>query len=123
MAGPLNATVVLSRCSKTKQCFGVRIEERGGDWIRTWAFPIDEKKAQREGFDKNAITGSLNVDKDFPGCPYCKSDIFIQCECGKSGCGGEIKQGLFFAKYTCPWCGKTLPIQFTDSVNVQGGGY
>jgi hypothetical protein len=36
----INATVVLEKCSKTKKLYGMRVEQRGRDWVRTWTFPI-----------------------------------------------------------------------------------
>jgi hypothetical protein len=63
--------VLLSKCSKHGKTFGIRVEKRGNDWIRTWIFPISDDAARREGFDKTNITASFNVTKEFPWCPYC----------------------------------------------------
>ena len=123
MAGPLNAKVIMARCSRTNKTFGVRIEQRGNDWRRTWAFPIDERKAKREGFDANTVTGSMDADDKYPGCPYCKSFGFVQCGCGKIGCMGGVRVHGDYADYTCPWCGNTGTLNNADSFNVSGGGY
>jgi hypothetical protein len=121
MAGPLNASVILARCAKTKKLYGMRAEQRGNDWVRTWAFPIDEQKAKREGFTDNKISGSLQEVDDYPGCPYCgamESFIDNSPHCGKMSCwSGETK------KHTCPWCGQTYGVQRIDKVDVSGGGY
>ena len=123
MAGPLNAKVIMSRCSKNKKSFGIRIEERGRDWVRTWAFPIDERKATREGFAANTVTGSMNADDAFPGCPHCGSVGFVQCGCGKISCdGGVINRGNY-ADFTCPWCNEKISLQAANSFDVAGGGY
>jgi hypothetical protein len=45
MAGPLNAKVIMAKYSSTNKAFGIWIEQRGRDWVRTWAFPINEAKA------------------------------------------------------------------------------
>jgi hypothetical protein len=123
MAGPLNAKVILARCSKTCKTFGIRIEERGGDWVRTWAFPIDERKAKREGFDANTVTGSMNADDAYPGCPHCGNLGFTQCGCEKISCGGGTVDYGDHAELTCPWCGDTGELEAADGFDVSGGGY
>jgi len=123
MAGPLNATVILAKCSKTKKYFGIRVEQRGKDWVRTWAFPLDERKAKHEGFDKNKVNLS-GVDNDYPGCPHCGDGGFGKCFCDKIGClGGLQLTKSETADYTCPWCGETSKMEFADSIDVSGGGY
>jgi hypothetical protein len=124
MAGPLNAKVILSRCSKTKNCFGVRVEQRGMDWVRTWAFPIDERKARSEGYsDSSTVTLSGEDDADFPGCPYCDSKGIVQCGCAKTGCAGGVRIYGNTAEYTCPWCGEDIGLKIADGLDVSGGGY
>jgi hypothetical protein len=123
MAGPLNAKVIMSKCSKTKQAFGIRIEERGHDWVRTWAFKIDERKAKREGFEANTVSGSMNADSGYPGCPFCGSQGFIQCGCGKTGCDGGVVKREKSAEVTCPWCGNSGKLVTAESFDVSGGGY
>ena len=123
MAGALNAKVIMARCSKNKKAFGIRIEQRGKDWVRTWAFPIDEGKARREGFEANTVTGSMDQDDDYPGCPHCGSSGFVQCGCGKAGCGGGIVKRGKSDEYTCPWCNEKGELQDADSFDVSGRGY
>jgi hypothetical protein len=97
----------------------MRVEERNKDWVRTWAFPIDEQKAKHEGFTANKVSGSMNAVDDYPGCPHCGAGGFVLCSCGKISCwgGGETK------KHTCPWCGKTSEVQEADNFDVKAGGY
>ena len=120
MAGPLNATVVLAKCAKTKRLFGMRVEQRGKDWVRTWAFPIDEQKAKNEGFTANKVSGSMNAVDDYPGCPHCKASGFVLCSCGKISCwnGGSETN-----RHTCPWCGQTCEVKTAENFDVRGGGY
>jgi hypothetical protein len=113
----------MAKCSKTNKAFGIRIEQRGRDWVRTWAFPIDERKAKREGFDANTVTGSMDADDDYPGCPHCGSGGFVQCGCGKIGCAGGLQDHGDYAEYTCPWCGEYGEVAASDSFDVSGGGY
>jgi hypothetical protein len=120
MAGPLNATVVLARCDKTKRLYGMRVEQRGNDWVRTWAFPIDEQKAKNEGFEANKVSGSMQAVDDYPGCPHCGTNGFVLCSCGKISCwnGGEGTN-----THTCPWCGQTSKGQDATNFDVKGGGF
>ncbi|MDR0601470.1 MAG: hypothetical protein LBG42_03745 [Treponema sp.] len=114
----------MAKCSSTKKAFGIRIEQRGRDWVRTWAFPIDERKAKREGFDANTISGSMNAGDEYPGCPHCGNIGFAQCGCGKTGCGGGIiDNGDGTAEMTCPWCGETSIYSAAGSFDVKGGGF
>jgi hypothetical protein len=127
---PIHAKVVLCRCSEARKeanLFGLRIEERGGDWLRTWAFKVDEGKAKREGFDTERTTGSINPADNYPGCPYCSGMAIAQCGCGKLFCiHGELTRdeqtGQTVMKATCPWCGQQGIFFVTDKLNVQGGG-
>jgi len=119
MAGPLTATVVLARCTKSKKLYGMRVEKRGNDWVRTWAFPIDEQKAKHEGFEANKVSGSMNAVDDYPGCPYCGQSGFVQCGgCDKISCWSNESN-----KFTCPWCGNSGEVQKAENFNVKGGGY
>ena len=123
MAGPLNAQVILARCSKNSKMYGIRIEERGGDWFRTWAFPIDERKAKREKFDSNAVSGSMTMDAEYPGCPHCGNAGFAMCSCEKISCMGGGIDFDDFMSLTCPWCGEEGEYGTADSFEVSGSGY
>jgi hypothetical protein len=121
----VHAKVVLCRCSERRSndnLYGIRIEEQGGDWVRTWAFKIDEGKAKREGFDTERTTGSLRPTLEYPGCPYCGTMLLSQCDCGKLFCqhGERTPDGHIIQ--TCPWCGQTGDYVIVEKVNVQGGG-
>jgi transcription elongation factor Elf1 len=85
--------------------------------VRTWAFPINDRKAKHEGFDANTVTGSMDSDDEYPGCPHCGSMGFVQCGCGKIGCNDGSDY------YTCPWCGDSGELESADSFDVSGGGY
>ena len=57
----VEAVVVLMKCTKGNQLYGVRTQKmKDGDWWRTWAFPIDKKRARREGYDITKVNGSMN---------------------------------------------------------------
>ncbi|HEX2211223.1 MAG TPA: TerY-C metal binding domain-containing protein [Longimicrobium sp.] len=93
--------VVLARCARGRQTFGIRVE--GTDrsrWALTWAFPVQEGAARREGYDRSEITGRFDIRDGYPGCPHCENAGFFRCECGRLGCwDGEVPE------VTCPWCG------------------
>jgi hypothetical protein len=116
----LNAKVVLGRCQKNGKLFGIRIEERKGDWVRTWAFKLDETRAKHEKFDANKVSGSMDEDPGFPGCPYCGNRRFFVCTCGKLNCHpGERGED----KGDCRWCGQTVDLRTAERFNVSGGNY
>jgi hypothetical protein len=110
----IKAKVVLCKCPRNKRLYGMRVEERGGDWVRTWSFKVDETAAKREGFDTETTRGTMHPTPDYPGCPYCGGMTLNQCTCGKIFCG---KMG----EATCPWCGATGIYSQVDKLSVQGG--
>lgn len=113
----MEAKVILMKCPEGDKIYGVRIEEYEGDWYRTWAFPLDGRRASREGYDKEKITGNLYPADEYPGCPYCKSVRFLKCEnCGKLSCWNGQE------KVTCPWCGTKGRIISTEKQIEVGGG-
>ena len=76
----MNASVVLIRCPRNKGVFGARTQQMNdGDWWRTWAFAIDENRAKREGYDLEKVKGNLYCTDEYPGCPYCGTKSFVQC--------------------------------------------
>jgi hypothetical protein len=118
------AKVVLCRCPRTDaretsaRTFGARIEKLRGDWLRTWAFKIDDDAARREGFDKVTVRGTLTPTGNYPGCPYCGTSNVAQCPCGRLFCWtGE--GGLL----TCPWCGLKGEYSSVETLNVRSGGF
>jgi DNA-directed RNA polymerase subunit RPC12/RpoP len=129
------ASIILAKCSKHNHTFGVRVEKRENDWVSTWAFPIDDKKAKREGFDRNEIKGSLLPTADYPGCPYCGEKVLVHCACGKMICYREnsqverksdkrLESKRAETALHCHWCGTLLKeIQTVDSFTVKSGVY
>lgn len=66
----------------------------------TWAFPIKESSAKREGYDKIRVQGQIDFAESYPGCPYCGQTGFTLCNCGHLNCT-ILRNGLF----KCEWCG------------------
>lgn len=115
----MKATVILQKCSRTRKTFGIRIQElEDGEWYRTWAFPIDDKSASREGYDTTQVMSMLPALQEYPGCPYCESKTyFYDYNCGKISCyHGETS-------FTCPWCNGTYTDlgTMTEKVKFTGG--
>lgn len=112
------ASVILAKCDN-KQLYGIRIEKRAGDWMRTWAFPLSEENAEKEGFDKSSFTGYFLTDEEYPGCPYCGArKCFVCGNCGKISCydGSD--------KVVCNWCGQSMKTsREAGTMDVTGGGF
>lgn len=95
-----DAAVVLAKCSEAHKIYGMRVEKFGKDhWIVTWAFPIKDTSAEREGYDKTTIKGNIEFSSDYPGCPYCGGHELTLCSCGHLNCT-IVRNGVF----TCEWC-------------------
>ena len=100
----MDATIIMIHCLKQNKVFGARTERRSdGDWWRTWAFPISERIAKAEGYDKTPVRGNLYSTIDDPGCPYCGGNGFVQCNrCHKQLAGTE-KRRWFVHGATTTW--------------------
>ena len=112
----MNAVVALCKCSQTKESFGIRFERDGKEWTYTWAFPIQERTALKEDYDKTQITGSILEGPEYPGCPHCGTKGFFYCSCGKLNCWDGRSRTA-----TCSWCGQTGELtDGIDSLNITG---
>jgi len=114
------ATVIMAKCHRRKNAFGIRAEKINKQWHFTWAFPIDERAAKREGYDSTTVKGSIVMDDEYPGCPHCGGKNFVQCgSCNKIGCWDNAD-----SYYTCPFCGNGGEVHSVDSFdNIKGGGF
>ncbi len=99
--------VVMARCSRSGQGFGIRFEEQGhGRWVANWAFDSKETSARRKGGDQGEISGVFEFDATYPGCPHCHAPSIFQCVCGKVACWDGKTHAV-----TCPWCGTTVELR------------
>lgn len=95
------AVVLIAKCGESRRTYGMRLEKTGHDrWLATWAFPIRESSAKREGYDKVQIKGDNSFSDDYPGCPYCGGYGLTLCACGHLSCT-ILRNDIF----TCEWCG------------------
>jgi hypothetical protein len=104
---PLKVVVVMARCSRSRQGFGIRFEEQAEDrWVADWAFAIPATSDGREWYGRGDVTGAFEVADTYPGCPHCHAPSIFQCVCGKVACwDGENRTA------TCPWCGTTVELR------------
>ncbi len=113
------ATVVMAKCRESKQPFGMRVEKRKDSvWYCTWAFKLSERAAAREGYGDTLVSGRVDFDTEYPGCPYCgASGWFVCASCDKLTCNdGEDH-------VTCSWCGWTGNCTSAEVFDLKGGGY
>lgn len=96
------AVVLIVKCSECHKAYGIRMEKSGCDcWLTTWAFPIKESSAKREGYDRVQVKGNISFADDYPGCPYCGGHEITLCtSCGHLSCTHPVG-GI----QTCEWCG------------------
>lgn len=112
------AFATMGMCEENKKPFGITIDPCGRDLKFVWAFKIDKEKAHREHFNGKKVNGSISLDENFPGCPYCGSKQFIICgKCGTISCYHGQKQ------FTCPSCGAHGEVTTVDSIDIKGGGF
>lgn len=96
--------VGLCKCAKHGKLFGIRFDQHGADWEMAWAFPLSEKAAAAEKYDRTKISGRFLTGAEYPGCPYCGNRSFWYCHYngGHMNCyDGNPKNN------TCRWCGWT----------------
>jgi len=111
------AVVVLAKCSETHKTFGIRAEKKAANiWEFTWAFPIKESSAKREGYDHSFVSGNITFSEEYPGCPYCGGRDYTLCSCGHLSCT-VIRNGLF----TCEWCSNKSAITAYNGEAISAG--
>lgn len=114
-----NVVIVMSRCSRHRESYGIRLEEISrGMWSADWAFPVKETIAKKEGYDRSEIKGIFIVADEYPGCPYCKNKGIILCGCDKVSCYDNRSPIA-----SCAWCGTKGQIGVGSGVTgLKAGG-
>lgn len=113
-----NAFAIMAVCEEAKRPFGITVEKVARRHYRfMWSFKIDREKAHREGYDSHNVIGAVDLDANYPGCPYCGSKQFYICSCGRIVCyhGQKI--------VTCPDCGQAGELAPVEEISLKGGGY
>lgn len=114
----MEVIIVLAKCSKCNKLYGIRVQQIDRfKWEYTWAFPISEKNASIEGYDKTKVEGKIIVKDSFPGCPYCKAPTFFMCECSNITCWDGI-----LSEVECAWCHEKSVVEGSIS-NLEGGKF
>lgn len=113
----MEARIGLCRCREGKKTYGIRFQAIDDGWEMTWAFPIKEHVAKREGYVDTKIVGNIEVGKEYPGCPYCGVKYFVVCGCGKLTCN-NFPTGDF----KCEWCGTTGTLEKYGGKGFSAGG-
>ncbi len=110
--------VVVGYCSKTRKPYGITAIKQGKDYVFDWAFKLTESAVKHEGFSQNKVKGNIYDGENFPGCPYCGNQSWVQCgQCGCFSCyPGE---GTFH----CGHCNNSGEVTTSDSFDLSGGGY
>ena len=118
MQQQIEARIALCKCKEGRRVYGVRFQKVGNGWEYTWAFPIKEEAAKREGYEETVITGAIEPEKDYPGCPYCGAKYFVICSCGKLNCNCGTS-----GQFTCGWCGMSGTLTGSyDGSGISSGG-
>ena len=111
------AFATLAVCEETRKTLAITIDPKGNKLNFIWAFKIDREKAHKERFDSRHVRGTINYDKNFPGCPHCQArDFYICGSCGSIVCWHGQKH------VTCPSCGNKGEIKMVESISLKGGG-
>ena len=113
------AEVMLCKCHQTGKTFGIRVEKTGPDsWKQTWAFPIQENSAKREGYDSSMILGNIAFTDEYPGCPYCGSLGWVHC-----GNCNKLTDNNGSSYFKCGWCNAEGEITGNyDGSGIEGAG-
>lgn len=115
------AFVTMGVCPKSKKPFGItvdRVDPRRNEYVFVWSFKIKADQAHKEGYDSKCVRGSISMDAEYPGCPYCEEKRFYVC-----GCCGVVVCWHGEREVTCPKCGNCGVVQEAESIDLKGGGY
>ena len=120
--------VILVKCQKTKNDFGVRMEHQIQKidnqnipvWMGTWTYKIkpDAEVHSSGASSQMNLEGNFLFSDSYLGCPYCGNKKLTLCgECNKTFCSAEGQSTV-----VCPWDNKTLTNRVGGVTRVGGGG-
>lgn len=110
------AFVITAICSRNKEMYGITVDKVASGFSLIWAFPLTKKQATNEGFEATTLSGNIEVDVNYPGCPHCKSKQFYVC--------GHCKSVVCYhgEEYVvCPSCGMRGNVVKVDEVSLKTG--
>lgn len=111
-----DAFVIMAICPEAKKHYGITVDLMDSNKYKfVWAFKIDKNKAHREGYDSKRVHGSVELDDNYPGCPYCKAKQYVFCSCGTVICWNGEKV------IKCPTCGACGEVSSVETVDLNGG--
>ena len=99
------AFVITAICSRNKEMYGITVDKVASGYSLIWAFPLTKKQATNEGFEATTLSGNIDVDVNYPGCPHCKS---VVCYHGEE-------------YVVCPSCGMRGNVVKVDEVSLKTG--
>ena len=116
-----NVVIVPAKCQHSGKMFGIRAERKNDGWHMNWAFELPEDEAKRENFGKEAISGRVIIDPEYPGCPHCGGKGFVHCgKCGKLSCWDE--EEVSFNCHHCGYKGK-IGMSADEFDDIKAGDY
>lgn len=112
----MEAKVIVAKC-RCEKYYGIRIEKKQDDWIRTWAFPMNDRMFRKENYkNQQMVKGSMAVTKEYPGCPYCGIKGFFICRvCRRMNCWNGEESVI------CGWCQEPGSIVVKESFELGTG--
>ena len=79
-------------CPEAKKYYGITVDcLRNNAYKFVWAFKIDKDRAKREGYDSQSVAEGVELDAEYPGGSYCKSNTLFSASVGQS-CVGMAKK-------------------------------
>ena len=57
------ASVILAKCAQDK-LYGIRIEKRDNDWVRTWAFKLKKRLQKKKASIKSTLPEAFTQTKN-----------------------------------------------------------
>lgn len=110
------AFVIIATCSRRNRKYGITIDKTSKGYSLIWAFPLTKKQASNEGFESNSVSGNIETDKNYPGCPHCGSKQFYVCNNCKSVVCYHGEEHV-----VCPSCGAHGDIIRVDNIDLKTG--
>ena len=120
--------VILVKCQKTKNDFGVRMEHQIQKidnqnvpvWMCTWTYKIKpDADAHSSGASSQLnLEGNFLLSDSYLGCPYCGNKKLTLCmACNSICCSAEGQTTI-----VCPWDNKTLKKEHDFVTRIGGVG-